>query len=136
MFEIRFFYKWPKNAIMIPIFVPMMFTRATLSWVHCVPKDGGRVQRLESKCWGVLGTPLLGNKKSFLAFDFGFMFFCSQKIFWYILPNFHFMVFDRYEIPIQDFEDLFARIFIIFRCPSFRKMPVLRVSEISTFMNK
>ena len=51
----------------------------------------------------------------------------------YILPNSHFMLSDRYEIHIQDFWDFIKRIFIISRCPPFRNMSTLWVSNISTF---
>ena len=43
----------------------------------------------------------------------GFHYLKIQK-----LPNFCFMVFDRYEIPIQDFNEMFTGIFIISRCLS------------------
>ena len=43
----------------------------------------------------------------------GFPYLKIQK-----LPNCNFMFFDRYEIHIQDFEDFFTGIFIIFWCPS------------------
>ena len=54
------------------------------------------------------GIPLLENKKCFLLLDFlvkkCVMF---SKDIWYILPDFHFMIFDSYEIHIQAFVDLF-----------------------------
>ena len=60
---------------------------------------GGRIGML-------MGSPLLENKKGFLVLVYGsekgFMF--SEYI-WYILPKFHFMFFDRYDIHIQAFAD-------------------------------
>ena len=57
----------------------VMFHRA-----HCVPQEGGRVQGWESVSCGVLGIPLLENRK---------------------VTKCPFHVFDRYEIHIQDFEE-------------------------------
>ena len=46
---------------------------------------------------------------------------CFQKDILYILTHFHFMCFYRCEIHIQDFRYFIRRIFVMFRCPSFRK---------------
>ena len=76
-------------------------TRLSFYRAHCVPQEGGRVQELESVCWGVLGSPSLENTK---------------------VTKCPFHVFDRYEIPIQDFEDCCTGIFIISWCPSSQKL--------------
>ena len=68
----------------------------------------GRVQGWESVCWGVLGIPLLENKKRFLgcwSLFFVQFFFMFSKDICYIVPNSHFMLFDRYWSHIHNFCD-------------------------------
>ena len=65
----------------------MYFLCSLGGWAFCSFRTFrlGLVQGWESKCWGVLGIPLLENTK---------------------VTKFPFHVFDRYEINILDFEDL------------------------------
>ena len=51
-----------------------------------------------------------------------------------ILPKLHFMFSGRYWYHIQDFQDLFRRIFMICRCPSFPFFAKLRISNILKFI--
>ena len=53
-----------------------------------VPQEGGRVQGWESECWGCWGFPYMKIEK-FVGFT-----------------KFPFHVFDKYEIHMQDFEEL------------------------------
>ena len=73
-----------------------------------VPQGGGRVQRWESKCRGVLGIPLLEDKKRFLVFFLVSWFqkcvMCSNISLVHI-ARFPFHVFERYEIHIRDLID-------------------------------
>ena len=86
-FELGLFFEL--GSLVSPKLTRLSFHRA-----HCVPQEGGRVQGWESVCWGVLGIPLLENRK---------------------VGRFSFHVFyDRYEMHIQAFLDFINRKFIMF----------------------
>ena len=74
-------------------------------------------------CWGL---PYLKIKKVSWLLVLVLASWLQKNMFskdiWYILSNVHFMIFDRYEIRIQEFRDFIRPIFIISRCPPFRKM--------------
>ena len=91
-------------------------------------------------CWGF---PYLKIKPVscllvswFLVFRFlGFQnILYFQMILFYILPNCHFTLFDRYWSHIQYFRDVIRRIFIMFRHPSFRKVSNNLMSKISMYL--
>ena len=75
-------------------------------------------------CWflGFLVSWFLGFRGSwFLGFKIQKSFNVSKDIL-SILPNVHFMFFDRYWSHIQHLQDFIKRIFIIFWCQSFPKL--------------
>ena len=72
--------------------------------------EGGRVQGWESTCWG--GFPYSKSKKVFwfLVSWFQKCVMLSKDIL-YILPNAHFMIFDRYKIHIKLIEIYFCKMY-------------------------
>ena len=90
-------------------------------------------------CWGF---PCLNIKTVswFLVFWFlGFWFrgftrsFMFSKNICYILPNFHFMFFDRYYSHIQYFQDFIKRIVGFCRRPPFRTLSNFRIPNFFRF---
>ena len=59
----------------------------------------GRVQGWESVYWGVLGIPLLGNKKGFLGLAFWFL----VCVLWFSVPGLWIMVYGFMDLWVYSF---------------------------------
>ena len=95
---------------------------------------------LVSKLFGLLFQrflvfSFLGCKTCFkVSWFLGFKISKFQRFNDPILPNSHFMSFDRHRSHIQDFQDCIRRIFVIFRRPSVPTFSKLPISNILRFI--
>ena len=117
----------------------------SLHWLGCCPGAGrGLADRTLPLGWvfwcrggsryvkGCWGFPYLQRKRFKVSW---FLVSWFQQLFYVFkgyplhINKFPFHVFDKYEIHIQDLLDFVGRVSIIFRCPPFRKMSNLWVSQ-------